>query len=218
MQPAFRELRACLFGNQEDLELFRSLLVKSVMATDIWDKEQAVHRENRWHEISNDLEKESKGSMSIEQRASQKAGAVVEYLIQVSDVSHATQHFSIFTKWNKLLFKETFLHFKTGRASSNPAENWYEEESKFFDGHIIPLAKKLCECQVFGAAAEIYLTNAINNRRKWEQKGKSTVQEYLEVYNTKSAVAAVISQRVRRIPSLVGLIERNQGNSSPLNQ
>jgi 3'5'-cyclic nucleotide phosphodiesterase len=204
MQPAFRKLRACLFGDQEDVKLFRSLLVKSVMATDIWDKEQAANRENRWHEISNGLAKGSEGPLSVEQLATQKAGAVVEYLIQVSDVSHATQHLSIFTKWNKLLFKETFLSYKAGRANSNPTEDWYEGELKFFDGHIVPLVKKLCECQVFRASAEICLANAINNRRKWELKGKLIVQEYLEVYETKSAVATVISQRVRRVPSMNG--------------
>jgi hypothetical protein len=212
MQPAFGELRACIFGNQEELELFRSILVKTVMATDIWDKEQADIRESRWREISSGLEMGANGPMSVEQLASQKAGAVIEYLIQVSDVSHTTQHMSIFIKWNKLLFRETFLRYKAGRAYNNPAENWYEGELNFFDNHVIPLVKKVCECQVFRASAEICLTNAINNRCKWERKGKLTVQEYLEVHETKSAVATVISQRVRRVPSLVAMIERNDAS------
>lgn len=186
------------------------------MATDIWDKEQAISQEKRWRELSDCLRKGQTGPRSVEELASQKAGAVVECLIQVSDVSHATQHLSIFTKWNKLLFKETFLGYKAGRAKSNPAENWYEGELKFFDGHVIPLAKKLCECEVFEASAEICLTNAINNRRKWERKGKSTVQEYLEVFESKSAVANVISQRVRRVPSMVGLVEGAPKGAAPI--
>lgn len=218
MEPAFKDLRGCLFGSQDELRLFRSLLVKSVMATDIWDKEQVSSRERQWNQVIFGLGEGFDGHMSVEQLTTQKAGVVVEYLIQVSDVSHTTQHLNIFTKWNKLLFKEMFLGYKAGRASNNPADNWYEGELKFFDGHVIPLVNRLCECQVFRASAEICLTNAINNRRKWEQRGNSAVQEYLEVYETKSAVASVISQRGRLVPSMVALIERNEGSSSSWSQ
>lgn len=203
MQPAYKDLRECLFGSQEDVELFRSLLVKSVMSTDVFDKDQASARVNRWNALQSGLAQSSKSRASEESLSLQKAAVVVEHLIQISDVSHTVQHLHVYTKWNKLLFKEMFLGYKAGRASNDPSKSWYEGELKFFDWHVIPLAQRLCECQVFRASAEICLTNAVNNRRKWEQKGNSIVDEGLKLYETKSEVTNVISQRVRRVPSMV---------------
>ncbi|KAG7367903.1 adenylate/guanylate cyclase [Nitzschia inconspicua] len=211
MQPCFRELRACLFQSREELQLFRSLLVKSVMATDIWDMEHVSARECRWEQVLDALqqgpEADEKG---MDELAARKAALVAEYLIQISDVSHTTQHSKVYEKWNKLLFKEMFLGYKTGRGSSNPTDNWYNGELKFFDGHVIPLAKRLCECHVFRASAEICLTNAINNRRRWEEKGNSTVQEYLTLYDTKSAIATSISDQVRRVPSICSHVKQGE--------
>ena len=204
MQPAFKDLRACLFGNQEDVDFFRTLLVKTILATDLWDKEMSETRRRRWESVMSDSAKQSFGNQTSEVKiASERAVVVVEHLIQVSDVSHTVQHFNVFSKWNKLLFKEMFLGHKTGRAANDPSTNWYQSEIKFFEYHVVPLAQRLCKCNVFRASADIALTNALTNKRKWEQKGESVVQEYLEVYQTKSAVATLISQRVKRTPSLI---------------
>lgn len=70
----------------------------------------------------------------------------------------------------------------------------YEGELGFFDNYIIPLAKKLCECGVFGVSGKLrsetvfdahtpnlpgeeYLNYAVKNREEWEQKGKRIVAE-----------------------------------------
>jgi len=39
MEPQFKELRNAIYCNDDELTRFRSLLVNSVMATDIVDKE-----------------------------------------------------------------------------------------------------------------------------------------------------------------------------------
>ena len=49
--------------------------------------------------------------------------------------------------------------------------------SSFFDFYVIPLAKKLQECQVFGVSSDEYLTYAVSNRREWEEKGKTIIKE-----------------------------------------
>jgi hypothetical protein len=204
MQPAFKDLRACLFGSQEDVEFFRTLLVKTILATDLWDKEMSDERRRRWESVMSDSTKQSFGNYTSEVKvASERAIVVVEHLIQVSDVSHTVQHFNVFSKWNNLLFKEMFLGHKTGRAANDPSTNWYQSEILFFEHHVVPLAKRLCECKVFRASADIALTNALTNKRKWEQKGESVVKDYLEVYQTRSAAATLISQRVKRTPSLI---------------
>ena len=75
----------------------------------------------------------------------------------------------------------------SGRAEKNPAEFWYDGEIGFFKFYVIPLAKKLKDCGVFGVASDEYLTYATLNLKEWELKGKDMVQQYLEVYDVDSS-------------------------------
>eukprot|EP00934_Nitzschia_sp_Nitz4_P008072 Nitzschia sp. Nitz4//scaffold74_size92883//42717//46457//NITZ4_004825-RA/size92883-augustus-gene-0.12-mRNA-1//-1//CDS//3329557601//8062//frame0 len=106
-----------------------------------------------------------------------KATIVIEHIIQASDVAHTMQHWNIYKKWNERLFQEMYVAFKKGRAPKNPAEGWYKGELWFFDNYVIPLAKKLDECGVFGVASDECLLNAIENRREWALKGEHVVAE-----------------------------------------
>ena len=45
-------------------------------------------------------------------------------------------------------------------------------EMKFFDGYVIPLAKKLKECNIFGVSSDECLNNAMRNRMEWEDRGR----------------------------------------------
>ena len=70
--------------------------------------------------------------------------------------------------------------YKDGRAETDPSENWYKGELGFFDFYIIPLAKKLNECGVFGVSSNEYLNYAEQNRREWELRGQEIVAGMLE--------------------------------------
>jgi len=98
-------------------------------------------------------------------------------LIQASDVSHTMQHWHIYRKWNERLFHELYAAYKAGRADKDPSENWYRGEIGFFDFYIIPLAKKLKDCGVFGVSCDEYLTYAMQNRNEWEQRGQEIVAQ-----------------------------------------
>jgi hypothetical protein len=78
-----------------------------------------------------------------------------------------------------MLFKENYLAYKSGRTEKDPAEGWYEGELGFFDFYIIPLAKKLKDCGVFGVASDEYLNYAMTNRSEWQHKGKDIVAGYI---------------------------------------
>lgn len=107
-----------------------------------------------------------------------KATIVIEHLLQASDVAHTMQHWHIYRKWNERLFLECFKAFKDGRAGDNdPSEFWYKGEIGFFDFYIIPLAKKLKNCGVFGVSSEEYLNYAEKNRQEWIAKGEAVVEE-----------------------------------------
>lgn len=53
-------------------------------------------------------------------------------------------------QWNQRLFEEMYKAYQEGRMGSDPSTFWYKGELGFFDNYIIPLAKKLKECNVFG--------------------------------------------------------------------
>jgi len=60
---------------------------------------------------------------------------------------------------------------------SDPCKFWYQGELGFFDNYIIPLAKKLKECQVFGVSSDEYLAYALQNRKEWEERGADIVED-----------------------------------------
>jgi hypothetical protein len=199
MEPAYADLRQCIYTSQSELYRFRQLVVNTVMATDIMDKDLGALRRRRWDRVFNSSQHDVKVDPDSRNR---KATIVIEHLIQASDVAHTMQHWHIYLKWNKRLFEEMYLAYKTGRGDKEPSENWYEGELGFFDHYIIPLAKKLKECGVFGVSSDEYLQYAVQNRKEWELKGKDIVQDYLIAFKAKSALAeAAATTSASRRPS-----------------
>lgn len=49
---------------------------------------------------------------------------------------------------------------------------------------MIPLAKKLDECGVFGVASDEGLFHAMENRRQWKVDGERIVQDMIKRYDT----------------------------------
>jgi hypothetical protein len=86
MSPKFVDLRGCIYSNEEELRRFRQLVVNTVMATDIVDKELQALRKARWETAF------SETKMPDELDMNRKATIVIEHLIQASDVSHTMQH------------------------------------------------------------------------------------------------------------------------------
>jgi hypothetical protein len=56
-------------------------------------------------------------------------------------------------------------------------------EIGFFDFYIIPLAKKLKECGVFGVSSAEYLRYAEQNRKEWELRGHDIVEGFIAKFN-----------------------------------
>ncbi|CAB9508616.1 Receptor-type guanylate cyclase gcy [Seminavis robusta] len=182
-ESSYSNLRAAIYSDETELKRFRQLLVNSVMATDIMDKELGALRKARWNKaFSNEVSVKEDPNVAT----NRKATIVIEHLIQASDVAHTMQHWHIYRKWNELLFMEMYKAYKEGRAK-DPSESWYQGEMGFFDFYIIPLAKKLKECGVFGVASDEYLDYAMNNRAEWESKGPEQIEMYIQRYNAECA-------------------------------
>ena len=182
MESRFTALRSHIYADPDELKRFRQLMVNTVLATDIFDKELQAVRKNRWDIAFRHIS--YKVESSPEDDVNRKATIVIEHLIQASDVAHTMQHWHIYQKWNERLFAEMTHAHQTGRMEKNPAEFWYQGELGFFDNYIIPLAKKLKECGVFGVSSDEYLNYALENRREWAAKGEDAVERMVKKYTT----------------------------------
>eukprot|EP00980_Cylindrotheca_fusiformis_P027661 scaffold21916_cov44-Cylindrotheca_fusiformis.AAC.1 len=56
MSEKFSALRACIYQTESELRRFRQLVVNTVMATDIVDKELQALRKARWEEAFSNVE------------------------------------------------------------------------------------------------------------------------------------------------------------------
>eukprot|EP00934_Nitzschia_sp_Nitz4_P002155 Nitzschia sp. Nitz4//scaffold6_size259037//151917//155608//NITZ4_001087-RA/size259037-processed-gene-0.270-mRNA-1//-1//CDS//3329556932//2155//frame0 len=171
MQDSYSAFRRAICPNEYELERFRQLVVNIVLATDIMDPDLKKLRNDRWEKAFSAEMDESSPQESL----NRKATIVMEHLIQASDVAHTMQHWHIYIKWNEKLFSEMYAAFQSGRSSKDPAEFWYEGEIKFLDNYVIPLARKLRNCGVFGVSSDEYLNYALKNREEWDLRGKEVV-------------------------------------------
>jgi hypothetical protein len=175
MGSKYNDLRAAICGTESELKHFRQLVVNVVLSTDIFDKDLKALREARWEKAFAE-----ENCVSKADNANRRATIVMEHVIQASDVSHTMQHWTIYEKWNQRLFQEMMAGYKAGRLDKDPSLGWYEGELWFFDNYIIPLAKKLKECGVFGVSSDEFLNYALDNRQEWQHKGKDLVKSWVE--------------------------------------
>ena len=176
MDDRFRDLRNTLCTTRTDVQRFRQLVVNAVMATDIMAPDLKVIRNGRWN-TAFALNPPVEDPLDTINR---KATIVIDHIIQASDVCHTMQHWHIYRKWNEQLFLEMTKAYTDGRAEKNPCDTWYQGEIDFFDYYIIPLAKKLADCGVFGVSSDEYLIYAKKNRDEWVARGEEVVLEMME--------------------------------------
>ncbi|KAL3942002.1 MAG: hypothetical protein SGARI_000410 [Bacillariaceae sp.] len=159
MQPEYSHLVKTICGDStKEVNRLKGLLKNAVLATDVFDKDLKDSRNLRWAQVfGNSVMSQS----SPQEMDSMRATIVLEHLIQASDVAHTMQH------WN-------------------PADFWYQGELGFLNHYIIPLAKKLKECEVFGVSCDEFLNYAEANLQEWELKGEGIVAEFTKRYNTKN--------------------------------
>ena len=172
VEPQYDKLRQAIFPTSSERKRFRQLVVAMVLATDIIDSELQQLRKNRWQKAFYGIPV----SVNSEEDRNRKATIVIEHIIQASDVAHTMQHWRIYCKWNKKLFEEKYLAYLSGHDEEEPSTYWYTSEIGFLDNYVIPLAKKLKECGVFGVSSDEYLGFALENRMEWEVKGRDIVQ------------------------------------------
>jgi class 3 adenylate cyclase len=182
MDPRFERLRKCIYQTNVERKRFRQLVINSVMATDIADRQVNEDRQMKWDRAFRGKLNEEATGLQIQEDMNRKATAVIEHIIQVSDVAHTMQHWHIYRRWNERLFHEMHEAYQGGKVGVDPSTNWYVGELGFFDYYLIPLAVKLKECGVFGASGYEYISYVLKNKKEWERKGRQVVQEMVLLY------------------------------------
>jgi uncharacterized protein YhaN len=211
----YKDLQNCIAVDEEEKQRFRQLVVNSVMATDIFDKDMKELRNKRWNKAFHNDESQQieLNDINMEEYRNMRATIVIEHIIQASDVAHTMQHWHIYTKWNERLFEEMYSAYECGRADKNPAQLWYKGELWFFDNYVIPLAKKLEECNVFGVASDECLNYATANRNEWQAKGEEMVAQMEARYQKKSFF--VTGRAKQRAPNRKDIIKPKQRSKQP---
>ena len=179
MESQYNELRKCIFPDVSEMHRFRQLVVNCVIATDIADADLRNERKKRWCDVFS----VEHASLLEGEGMRRKATIVIDHIIQASDIAHTMQHWSVYIKWNEKLFLELYKSYKEGRSGVDPAGNWFNGEIGFFDFYIIPLAKKLKECGVFGMTSDEFLKYAVENRKRWEDEGHEVLDGFLKRAN-----------------------------------
>ena len=129
MDDHYADLRSTIYGSATEMHRFRQLVVNSVMATDIMDKDLKKLRNARWEKAFSEQSPNEDPQLMV----NRKATIVIEHLIQASDVAHTMQHWNVFLKWNRRLFEEMYKAYKEGRSDKDPSIDWYQGEIGFFD-------------------------------------------------------------------------------------
>jgi hypothetical protein len=174
MEDSYSKLRAAMYDTQEEFDRFLQLCINCVIATDVFDKDLKTLREDRWNKAF----ATKSTTMTEDEVWHCKATITIEYIIQASDVAHTMQHWHVYQRWNKRLFMEMYAAYKADRADKNPLEGWFGGELWFFDNYVLPLAKKLRECEVFGVDSDQLHEYATQNRREWQDKGADIVKSW----------------------------------------
>jgi hypothetical protein len=144
-----------------------------------FDKDLLALRNNRWEKAFSGQDESQSSDL--------KATIVIEHIMQAADVAHTMQHWHVYQKWNEKLFGEMCNAYQSGRGpEKDPALTWYKGELWFFDNYIIPLAKKLDDCGVFGVTSDECLNYALENRKEWESKGHKVVEDMARRYKENS--------------------------------
>lgn len=174
MQPEFKDLVAAICSTETELQRFRQVVVKSVIATDYADDELVARRLRRW-ENAFDGENPNDNSDLL-------ATIAVVLILQAADSFHAIQHWTVYKKWSERKFFEVFSAFESGRMKKDPSLDWYKNELAFLEDHIIPLCFSMKKLGVFGNSADEFFSFATTNKEKWAADGAEIVESMIAKY------------------------------------
>jgi len=110
-----------------------------------------------------------------------RVNVVLDLIINAADVAHTMQSWENFVIWNANLYRELHEAYRNGRGESDPGPEWFRNQIGFYDFYVLPLARRLRKCGVFGEKlGQQFVTNAKAIRRRWLEEGMATSREILK--------------------------------------
>jgi class 3 adenylate cyclase len=195
----FQDLRACSYSSNKEKNRLRQLIVHAIIAQDALDSNLQLLRKTRWNKAFHDsfTAESVPPPMALlgDDHMSRKATVAFEYIFQAADMARTMQHRHIFCRWNERLFEEQNRAFLAGREEQDQSLGWYSGEMWFFDIYIIiPLARKLETCGVFGVSSDEFLNYSLGNPHEWKgNKGhEMMVQHWHDKYLSMSSPSSLL--------------------------
>lgn len=161
-----------------------------VDATKEQKADDKISKDVTWDIAYPGMSLDNSGSSDVPHRSerylqSLRATVTLKQLMQLSTLAPMMWHWTNFNKWNERLFEELYVSYAKGRNPRNPKHYWYDSEIVFFDFFMIPLAKKINQCRVYGVSGEEILMYAVQNRDEWKERGQDIVNELSKKFEIK---------------------------------
>mmetsp|Transcript_49724 Transcript_49724/g.73940 ORF Transcript_49724/g.73940 Transcript_49724/m.73940 type:complete len:1203 (+) Transcript_49724:322-3930(+) len=200
-ESVYTDLKNTIFPSESCKQTFEKVFRSMILCTDIASKEQMQACKERWNQAygtdacssgeggNNDSHHGNHSTIYKPQedifdsqivhpfssmmgsKSSLKSCVVLEHIIQVADVAHLMQGWANFIKWNYRLFQELNTCFEAGWMP-DPSLNWSKDQISFFDGYVLPLAKRMDQTEMFGSNVTKLMRCAEMNRARWLEVGK----------------------------------------------
>lgn len=97
----------------------------------------------------------------------------MKLVIMSSEIAHWLQHWNTFFVWHGMYFAEIYGQFLKGVGTHDPSLIWHQNELRFFNDMVQPVAAELEACG-FG---EFYSSRAEENYREWQLSGHQRTLE-----------------------------------------
>lgn len=109
-----------------------------------------------------------------------KATVVLEQLMHAADVAALFQDWENVVEWSTRLYKELNNGYLSNRGD-DPSLEWYENQMKFFDFYILPLAKNLAVMGVFDEGMGERIVHGVkSNMARWIREGNKAALKMKE--------------------------------------
>ena len=185
MEPIYNDFRACIYTSMSDKERFRQLLVNAVVAADTSDKELGERSKMRWGQAFRRRDSKGTNAPTAREEIDLKTTLLLEHLVQAANVSHAMNDWQIYAKWNERKLIELQLAHENGLQDEDPSIDFHISELNFLDRVVLPLIRRLRECDALGPVSVEYLKAARQIRQEWSRKGPEFVRNTVLKHQSK---------------------------------
>jgi class 3 adenylate cyclase len=160
---------------------------------DLSDEEEDINIGDH-HDDNDDLN----SFLSTEDIGKLRQRAMLEQLVQLADVSHLTQSWETFLKWNRQLYVELVEAYQrrlrgleekqlrgddaniTKAMPPHPSNGWYQDQISFYDFYIIPLTERVQRsCALREDIILSIMENAKRNRARWVEEGLNATEKII---------------------------------------